>query len=1289
MRQGRTSKGAAMEFRILGPLEVVENGQQINLGGAKHRALLAILLLHANEVVSTDRLIDALWEKEAPQTGRKALQVYVSQLRKTLGRDRLETRAPGYRLRVAAGELDLERFEVLAAEGRVQEALALWRGQPLAEFAYQRFAQSEIERLEELRVALLEQRIEEQLEQGKHASLVGELEAIVREHPLRERLRAQLMLALYRSGRQAEALEAFQQARRALVDGLGIDPGRSLRELERAILQQDSDLELDAALSALPEPPVQPRSVPAAEASPREVRKTVTVLFADVAGSTELGERLDPESLRRVLGRYFNEMRAVLERHGATVEKFIGDAVMAVFGVPAVHEDDPVRAVRAALEMREKLATLNDDLERQWGVRLLMRIGLNTGEVVVGGMDTPTYATGDAVNVAARLQQEASAGEILMGVETHRFVRDLVDAQAVGTLAVKGKEAGIEAIRLVSLVQDDTRARRFSSPMVGRQRERRRLDDALDQAIGDRSCQLFTILGAAGVGKSRLVQEFLHDLGPSPLVARGRCLPYGEGITYWPVIEVVRDAAGLGDTSTPDESLSKIATLLEGEQDVELAAKRIGEVIGLSEELGGAEEGFWAVRTFFEALARRRPLVLVFDDIHWGEATFLDLVDHIADWTRDAPILLVCVARPELLDARPHWGGGKLNATSVLLEPLSEAESVQLVDNLADAVGLDVAARRRIVDTAGGNPLFVEEMLALLLENGRPDSVVAVPPTIQALLAARLDRLQSAERAAIEAAAVEGQVFHESSVAELLSADVHDGLQTLVRRELIRPDRPVFSGERAYRFRHLLLRDAAYESIPKEARAALHEHHAAWLERKAGDRALEFEEIFGYHLEQAFRYRAELGPVDEAGRELAAQAGRRLGVAGRRALARGDTPGAINLVSRAAALLGPDDPLRVHIVPGVRIIQGLGDKLGWAEDVLSQAIATGDVGLQTHARVQQGLLWLFTESTVDVDDLVAIAKESIDVFERLGDELGLARAWRLLQQARYLGRQSAASADAAEHALVHARRADDTLEEVEIIDWLGIALFMGATPASQAESRMITHLQDLHGSRSVEAVLLGCLAGLKAMQGQLSEARSLLDRARPVVDDLAYISRLSVVPFHAGIAELLADNPVGAERMLRATLEPLEAVGETSTYSAIVAVLAQAVYRQGRYEECEALTRVSEDACHLNDVFAQVTWRPTRAKALARRGRYAEAETLAQEAIDFATASDFLNAHGSALIDLAEVLELAGRPHEALRHVEQAIKLFEQKGNVVSEAKAARALDELRNATGVKTRGRA
>jgi class 3 adenylate cyclase len=574
----------------------------------------------------------------------------------------------------------------------------------------------------------------------------------------------------------------------------------------------------------------------------REHRKVVTVLFCDLVGSTALGESTDPEALRARMRRYFEDLRVILERHGGTVEKFVGDAVMAVFGIPAAHEDDALRAVRAAVEMRAAVVTHG----------LEARIGINTGGVVVGG-EGETLVTGDAVNVAARLEQAAGTGEILLGAETRLLVRGAVDLEAVAPLSLKGKSAPVEAYRLLALVGDEPVARHLDTPLVGRERERRRLWRDYEDAVADRTCRLFTLLGPAGIGKSRLVADFLERVSDEADVLRGRCLSYGEGITYWPLVEML------------------VAIGVEP-----------GTVIGSS-----PPETQLAFRRLLEARASERPQVVVVDDLQWAEPVFVDLVEHVADLSRDAPIFLLCIARTELLDVRPGWGGGKLNQTTLLLEPLDEAGCAALMDALVTDVAVDDELRERIARASAGNPLYVEEMVAMVRDHGAGD--VAVPPTIQALLQARIDSLDGDVRVVMERGAVEGEVFHRGTVAELAPEPVRPAVEshlaTLVRKELIRSTSPMFPKDEGFRFRHLLIRDAAYESLPKATRAELHERFAGWL---ATHDLVERDEIVGYHLEQAHRYRAELDPGDGAQLGLAARASEHLAAAGSGALGRAD-----------------------------------------------------------------------------------------------------------------------------------------------------------------------------------------------------------------------------------------------------------------------------------------------------------------------------------------------------------------------------------------------------------------
>src|ERR671918_1025067 len=421
----------------------------------------------------------------------------------------------------------------------------------------------------------------------------------------------------------------------------------------------------------------------------REQRKTVTVIFCDVTGSTALGESTDPEALRALLARYFERMKRVVERHGGTVEKFIGDAVMAVFGIPQVHEDDALRACRAAGEIREAVAALSKELERDLGTTIEVRVGVNTGEVVAGDPAAgQALVTGDAVNVAARLEQAAQPGQILIGRSTFDLSRDALVADPIEPLALRGKTDAVAAYDLAEVHPTAPAfARRLDSPLVGREDQLRLLREAFDRAVSEPACHLLTILGPAGVGKSRLVEEFLADVADAR-VLRGRCLPYGEGITFFPVVEVLKQAADIADFEDPAETERKICALVEGDEHGSLVCARIGQLLGLAEGEAVPEETLWAIRRFLEALARGGPLVVVFDDIHWGEGTFLDLIEYVAEWTRDAPVVLVCPARPELLDARPGWAGGKPNASTIVLEPLPNEESERLLTNLlGEALG--------------------------------------------------------------------------------------------------------------------------------------------------------------------------------------------------------------------------------------------------------------------------------------------------------------------------------------------------------------------------------------------------------------------------------------------------------------------------------------------------------------------------------------------------------------------------------------------------------------------------
>ncbi|HEX9410184.1 MAG TPA: adenylate/guanylate cyclase domain-containing protein [Actinomycetota bacterium] len=1033
--------------------------------------------------------------------------------------------------------------------------------------------------------------------------------------------------------------------------------------------------------------------------APREVRKTVTVVFSDVSGSTTLGERIDPESLRRVMGRFFDEMHRVLSRHGGTVEKFIGDAVMAVFGIPVLHEDDALRAVRAAWEMRDALTRLNQELERDWGVTLAARTGVNTGEVVAGDPAAgQRLVTGDAVNVAARLEQAARSGEILLGEQTHRLVRDAVDAEPIAPLPLKGKSAPVAAYRLLEIRPGaEAHERRLDSPMVGRDGQVAMLIQAFRASVSNRACHLFTVLGSAGVGKSRLVLEFLHTVSGEAQVLRGRCLSYGEGITFWPVAEVVKATAGITEQSTPDDIRAGLVAILGVVPDSGALADRLTELLGVGDSVASPEEAFWAVRRLLEALAARRPLVVVFDDIHWAEPTFLDLIEHVADWTKDSPLLLVCSARPDLLDHRPGWGGGKFNATSILLEPLGAEDSERLIDNLVGAAELPTQVKRRIVEAAEGTPLFVEEMLSMLIDDGllrRDDghwipagdlATVDVPPTIHALLAARLDRLQQEERAVVECGSVEGKVFHRGALAELAPEGARSNLRshllTLTRRELIRPERADLAGEEAFRFRHQLIRDAAYQGMPKERRAELHERFAAWLEGSAGTLASEYEEIVGYHLEQTYRYRAELGPTDEEDLEVARRAALHLATAGRRAHGRGDLPAAVNLLERGRGLLPLGDRERMEMaLPLSDALFDLGE-FERCEALVAEAIdeadRSGERRLQMHLQVVQIRMRSQWNPEGFVQEAEEVGRGAIAMFEEAGDDLGLARAWSLLAARLHMLGHAEGVEEAIERVAEYARRAGDRVMERQALQRLAGALFWGPTPVEQGSRRLERMLRDVEGDRMNEARIKRSLAGFLAMQGRFDEGRRLLAECRATFEELGVRFAVLNQSFFTGTLELLAGDSAAAEAALRESCEALQAMGDRSSLCSLAAFLAEALYLQGNDEEAWHFTRVADQAAGEEDLEAQWGWRSVRAKILARRGQWAEAEALVQEAVRFIERTGEIDHKGDAHRDLAEVLRLAGKDSEAADALKRAIEWYEAKGNVVSVSKARAQLEHL------------
>ena len=989
-----------------------------------------------------------------------------------------------------------------------------------------------------------------------------------------------------------------------------------------------------------------------------EVRKTVTILFCDVVGSTSLGEATDPETTRRVMSRYAATMAEIIAQHGGTVERFRGDEVMAVFGIPAAHEDDALRAVRAATEMQRRLAELNDELRQTWGVELACRIGINTGEVVAGDPSTgETFVTGDAVNLAKRLEQAAEPGTILIGTATYPLVKDAVRVGPRERFTVKGKQEAVGRFRLDEV--DDAAsgyARRLDAPMVGRVEELARLEALVQQAFAERRCRIVTLLGPAGIGKSRLALELASRLEGVADVATGRCLPYGSGITFWPLQQLVTDFGGI------DGVRARLADTDEGDVVVE----RLQAVTGATELAVPSAEVFWAVRRLLERASERRPLVVAFDDLHWAEPTMLDLVEYIAAFAR-GPLVLLCIARPELLESRPT-----LASVAIQLEQLPDSE----ISDLVDVLGVDDAElNRRITATSEGNPLFAEQLTAMLV-HADPGDAIELPGSIHALLAARIDSLEPAERRTLERASIVGKEFWPRAVVDLSShADqplVTGRLMSLVRKGLVAPSRSELPGEDAYRFRHSLICDETYAGIPKAVRAELHERFARWLqaEFRARKGFGEHDEILGYHLEQAYRYRTELVPGDERARALAAEAGSVLAAAARRALGREDVPAAVGIFERALALLRIDDRRRAGFLTELGSAAIRAGEWERARALLEDAVETsrllGDRGSEIRAAIELQWQRSYIEPDTAADEDRRVAESLIPELEELDDRLGLAKAWWLLSEAHAIAGRWGKRTDALERAIHYARQASDEGQVRVLVVQLTQALYYGPTPVTEAVRKCTELLAETPRAPTFEAGLATTLAGLRAMEGRVEEARSLYAESIAVYQEFGLRFRRAVRAIVGAQIETLAGDLAAAERELRTGYSMLEEMGERGARSTVAGCLADVLSLRGDDDEAEHFAGIAKKTAAETDVMPQVLWRRALARVAARRGDATAAEALARSAVGLAEATDSLDLHAGTLVALADVLTEAGRDADAAAAVADAHALYVRKGNVAA-----------------------
>jgi class 3 adenylate cyclase len=1193
------------------------------------RALLAYLLLHANEAVSADRLVDELWGERPPKTAVSSLRNYVSRLRKEIGGTRLELEAAGYVLRVDPEQFDLARFDRLVAEARVaparqradllRAALALWRGDPLEDLAFEEFAQAEIAQLEERRLSARESRIDAELELGRGAELVEEIQDLISAHPLRERLRGQLMLALYRAGRQADALDAYREARRMLRDELGLEPSEELRVVERRILEQDRSL----------------LSAPAARALP-ESRRMVTALFCDVVGSTRLATELDPEAYRRLISSYFEVASRAIEAHGGTVEKFIGDAVMALFGVPELHEDDALRAVRAAVDVRDAVSRAHA------GEDVRVRIGVNTGEVVTSA-SSRLRAVGPAVNVAAHLEARAGTNEIVLGAATERLVRDVLRADELDL------GDGLVGWRLRELIAPIAAVeRRPETPFVGRRKELSRLEGAFGRMRDESQSNSVTVVGEAGIGKSRLAREFLEALRGEARVLIGRCHSYGAGATYLPIAEVVRAVA-------PDASVAAIAAALEGTEHAERIAQRVAEVVCSTEAPAIGGEAFWAIRRLLEAVAGERPLVVVFDDLHWAEPTLLDLVEYLGQWAQ-GPILILSLARRELLEMRPGWAGPSSTGFLLELEPLAADEVNALLEEISD--GSANGLREQIVEHAGGNPLFAEQLF-LLASEAADVRLDQAPPTVEALIAARLDRLDPSELELLRHASVIGRLFTAEELADL--GPFHDAdLATVQRKALVDPRHT----DGGYRFHHALVRDVTYRSIPKADRADLHERAADSLERHDGA-----DELVGYHLEQAFLYRAQLGPLDAAAEALGLRAANRLLAAGKRARDRGEFAPAEALFTRAVDLFPSNAAVRRSAqFELVEILNGLAEhdrSFALLDELAVAAEASADRRIQALVTLER--IWA-EKQTVRLahEDALRAAEDATRQLQRLDDPDGIARGLGMMALLRGWDGKTADAERLLEQALEHAERAGRIALVGDALEWLCWWALSGPTPTVAGIERCNETLQRARDGIMAEAPILVARGTLLAMHEGAAAGRADVARGRSLYLELGNPMPWAATALRAAEVEMLDEDWVAAEALLTPGCEWERDHEQLGYLTALEGALAQALLAQGRDHEaqlvCDDVLRIAA----ADDLDAHIRVGCVRAVLAARRGDAEAADDLLQRARTIADATDWLTLRAFVALSAAEIGRLTGRTELERSALREALRLSELKGDLVT-----------------------
>jgi DNA-binding SARP family transcriptional activator len=1214
-----------LEFRLLGPLQVQLGDESIAIAGRKPRALLAALLLSVNRAVTRDALIDALWPDDPPETAANTIQVYVSQLRRALPTLEVDTEGGGYLLKAEPERIDAHRFERLveaalepglspdAVLRLLNEALALWRGVPLADLPADSPPRAEAERFAEIRLQAIGRRIEAELQLGKHLEVLAELEELTRTEPFREQFTAQLMVAFYRSSRQAEALASYQRLRSLLQEELGLDPTPQLRDLERAILNHDS------GLLVAPSPTHELFG---------EVRKPVTVLAATFGRRSDL----DVEAEALVAGRISSFASGIVAGHEGVLLPTVDGSVVALFGVPYAHEDDAARATRAALELQQTLGELLGELGQLVGE---FHVHAAVGTTIAVTPAPERGATSMPASVAAStvaLARVAPADTILLGPTTFALVKE-----EFGAVPFEDRSApGTHSWRLTRV---RTPAREAKAAFIGRRAELEQLLSAFRSTVAERRVAERRIAGVAGVGKTRLADELARSLEPEALILAAPC---SADRGYATLALLVEDAlAKTGATSVRELFGS------DGDSD---AAGILDALTGRATNppTGGDVAG--AAALLLEQLAQPRPLVVVLDDVHLAQPELTEALAAIRGQLVRVPVLFVTTERNEEL-AEP-------SPETLVLEPLAPDDARRLANEL---LGDDASGElpANVAAAAEGNPLFVEQLAAVVAESG---ALPPIPPTIHALLSARLDRLTASERHALQAGAIAGRSFTTAQLAAILGeteASLAPLLADLVRRQLL-----VAEGEN-WRFRHGLLREAAYDSIPKRKRAELHELFAR---RHPNDDAAP-----ALHLEQAWRLRLELGDTGEELDALRDEAASALAAAGDRALARVDMPASRSLLERAAELMPRDHPSRPSLLLELAEATRNAGRLQEALEVLDEITDSGADPLlvaQAHlARLR--IRFVLDSSAVSAEGLTQL-EQAVQLFERADDHPRLAEAWFLHAWFEWLRCRADATDEALDRSLEHARRARDRRLEGNAMHFRVGTVLYGPRRVEEGIAFCRQLLEQYENEPRIVSSAHRGLAGLLAMRGGFDEARTHIAHDREIMERLGLKVAAAAATELYAFVHLLAEELDAAETELRSGCETFEEMGERNSLSTLCAALAQVRWQRGDVEETLELATRAVDYAQTEDLHTQVQARGPQAKALAALGRLDEAEEVAREAVRLGKATDFLPMRAVAALDLGEVLRRSGRQDDARAAAQVAVDLFEQKGHSVGAESARR-----------------